>query len=415
MSLFKTSFWMGTTTLIKASLTYVMWKIIAVKVGPAGIALIEQFQNFIQVSRVSIPAGLNEGVVKYVSEYHDNEIEKSDILSNVTVMHIIICVVTLIAITLFSRDLSYLVFQTVIYQKMIILAGAGVILFVINNLGLSILNAEMELKKYVISTLANTIFNFALTCYLIMRFGLWGGLIGFALNQTIVGIFTTYLVIQSKFFKFKLFFSTINWSCIKKLARYSCIPLSTALIGPLASLMLTKNIVHSLGWTDAGYWQAMMRLSSGYLIIMSMLFGFYFIPKFSSLQSTVELKKEVIKSHYYIFPLILLGASLVFILKNPIVTIMYSKAFLPIIPLFKYQLMGDVSRAGTWILKNILVAKAMVKTCIILEVVFTLIYIFLTLLFVHYDGLIGTAIAFAITYAIFWITMIVFSVGYLKK
>ena len=93
---------------------------------------------------------------------------------------------------------------------------------------------------------------------------------------------------------------------------------------------------------------------------------------------------------------------------------MYSKAFLPMIPLFKYQLIGDVSRAGTWLLKNILVAKAMVKTCIALEIVFTLIYIFLTMLFVHYDGLIGTAIAFAITYSLFWITMIVFSACYLK-
>lgn len=414
MSLFRTSFWMGATTLIKAGLTYLMWKIIAVRVGPAGIAVIEQFQNFIQVSRVSIPAGLNEGVVKYVSEYHDNEAKKADVLSNVTAMHFVICIIVLIVLTLFSRELSYLVFHTVIYQKMIILAGAGIILFIINNLSLSILNAEMELKKYVIGTLANTIFNFALTSYLIIRFGLWGGMIGFTLNQTLIALLTAFLVIKSKFFKFKLFFSKINLSCIKKLARYSCIPLSTALIGPIASLLLTKQIVHSLSWTDAGYWQAIMRLSSGYLIIMGMVFGFYFIPKFSSLKTRSELKKEVIKSHYYIFPLILLGAALVFILKKPIVMIMYSKTFLPMIPLFKYQLIGDVSRAGTWLLKNILAAKAMVKTCIFLEVFFTLTYIFLTILFVHYDGLIGTAIAFAITYIIFWIFMIMFSVRYLK-
>ena len=75
---------------------------------------------------------------------------------------------------------------------------------------------------------------------------------------------------------------------------------------------------------------------------------------------------------------------------------MYSAAFMPVIPLFKYQLIGDIARASTWILKNILAARAMVKTCITIELMFTCSYILLTMLFVHYIGLIGTAIAFAI-------------------
>lgn len=415
VSLFRSSFWMGILTFIKAGLTYVMWKIIAVRVGPAGIAIIEQFQNFIQVSRVSIPAGLNEGVVKYVSEYHDNESKKSDILSNVVIMHVVLCVVVLVISLTMSRELSYLVFHSAQYQKMIMLSGVSMALFVINNFGLSILNAEMEIQKYSICTLINTLFNFLFTSALIWWFGLMGGLIGFALNQTITGIFTAFLVFKSKSFKIQLFFSKINLSSIKKLARYSCIPLSAALICPLSSLFLTKCIVNILSWVDAGYWQAMLRLSTGYSIVMHMVFGFYFIPKFSSIKKNSELQSEVIKNHYQIIPFIFLCATFVFIFKKQIVVAMYSNNFLPILPLFKYQLIGDVSRACTWPLKNILMAKAMVKTCIAIEIFFSSSYVLLTILFVHFFGLIGTAMAFAANYFLFWITMIIFSILYFNS
>src|SRR3990167_1679866 len=383
MSLFRTSFWTGLTTMLKVVLNYVMWKIIAVRVGPVGIAVIEQFQSFIQISRVSIPSGINEGIVKYVSEYQDNEKKKADIISNAMAMNIAIFGISFLILTVFSHYFSHLVFQTENHQRLIILTGSCIILFVINNFCLSLLNAHMEVKKYVVCMVANSLLNFILTSYLIIHYGLEGGLIGFALNQTLLGLFSAYLVVRSKWFNIKIFFSKINRDCIIKLAKYACIPLSAALLTPIASFFLTQYVVHSLSWESAGYWQAMMRLSSAYLIVMAMVFGFYFIPKFSSLKENSSLKKEIIKSHYAIFPLIIVGSLLIFLFKKQIIVIIYSTKFMPVIPLFKYQLVGDVARASTWILKNIFVAKAMVKVCITMEVIFILLNILLTVIFVQ--------------------------------
>lgn len=415
MTLFKSSFWMGLSTAIKALMTYVMWKIIAVRVGPAGIAIIEQFQNFIQLSRVAVPAGINEGVIKYGSEYRDDSFKKSGILTNALFINFIIFLISFFALIFFSHQFSEMLFQSDAYSREIILVAFGVILFIANSFCLSMLNAEMEIKKYFVSTVSATILNFALTTFLVIKLGLSGALVGFALNQTVICFLSIYLVIKSRWFRFQLFFSKINFSYIRKLVRYSFIPYSSALLVPVAYILTTKYVVSMLTWTDAGYWQALMRLSTAYLTVMAMIFGFYFIPKFSSLKTQVELKKEVIKSHYAIVPLIFLCASLVFIFKKQILTVMYSTAFLPALPLFKYQLLGDVARACTWLLKNILVARALVKASIIFEVIFTISYVVLTILFVHFYGLIGTAIAFAINYIAYWIAMIVFSSQYLKS
>ena len=155
MSLFRTSFWTGLTTMLKVVLNYVMWKIIAVRVGPVGIAVIEQFQSFIQISRVSIPSGINEGIVKYVSEYQDNEKKKADIISNAMAMNIAIFGISFLILTVFSRYFSHLVFQTDNHQKLIILMGSCIILFIVNNFCLSLLNAHMEVKNYVMGMIEN--------------------------------------------------------------------------------------------------------------------------------------------------------------------------------------------------------------------------------------------------------------------
>src|SRR3990167_1246786 len=415
MTFLKISFLMSVITLVKGILTYVMWKIIAVSVGPKGIAIIEQFQNFIQVSRVAIPTGINEGVVKYVSEYKENFEKKAWILSNAFAINIAFFVIALILLVFFSRIISHSVFQSTVHPGMIILVGVGIGLFILNNLGLSILNAEMDAKKYAICMIANTVCNFLTTAGLITYFGLIGGLIGFALNQTFVGLLTTYLVIKSRWFSIQLFLSKINFAGIKRLLTYSCIPLSATLVEPIALMIINRYLVDTLSWSDTVYWQAITRLSNSYLTLMTMVFGFYFIPKFSSLKTRQALRTEVIKSHYYLSPLILIAVVLVFLLKEKIIVLMYSTSFLPVLPLFKFQLLGDFARANTWILNNILVARAMVKGCLAMELTFTATHVLLTVIFVHYEGLIGCAMAFAVSYSLYWVTMIIFSILYLKE
>lgn len=415
MTFLKVSFLMSVITLVKVILTYVMWKIIAVSVGPKGIAIIEQFQNFIQVSRVAIPTGINEGVVKYVSEHKENFEKKSCILSNAFAINIAFFIIALILLVFFCRIISHSVFQSTVHPGMIILVGVGIGLFILNNLGLSILNAEMDAKKYAICAIANTVCNFLTTTGLIIYFGLIGGLIGFALNQTFVGLLTAYLVIKSRWFSIQLFLAKINFVGIKRLLTYSCIPFSASLVEPIALMTINRYLVGMLSWTDAGYWQAITRLSNNYLRLMQMVFGFYFIPKFSSLKTKQALRTEVMKSQYYLSPLILIAVVLVFLLKKKIIVLMYSTSFLPVLPLFKFQILGDFARANTWILKNILVARAMVKECLAMELTFTATYVLFTVIFVHYEGLIGCAMAFAVSYLLYWVTMIIFSILYLKE
>ena len=383
--------------------------------GPGGVAIIDQFQNFLQIARTSVVCGINQAVVKYVAEYKDNADKKTLILSSATTLNVVICILVSAILIGFSTQISHLILLSDDYASLIKLVAASTLLFAVNNLGLSILNGELEIQRYIYGITANTILNFIITVFLVIHYGLYGGLIGFILNQSLISVFTLYLVVKSKRFKLSDFFQGVDVGSAQSLIKYSLMIFTTAFITPISHIVVREYIANSLLWEDAGYWQGMIRLSSGYIIIMNMVLSFYYIPKLSATETMKELKTEVIRSYQLFFPLILLGVLLIFFLKEKIVVLMYSKEFLPMAALFKYQLIGDVARMGTWLLINILLAKALVKTFVACEIFFSMSYVILTMVFVHYFGLIGSAIGFTVNYLLYWIFMISFSTWYMAR
>ncbi|EKD69785.1 MAG: Lipopolysaccharide biosynthesis protein [uncultured bacterium] len=409
MTLFKTTLWTGFSTFIKVISTYLLWKIIAVYTGPTGMAVLEQFQNFIQICR-SLSCSLSQGIIKYVSEYKDNEEKKAKILSSALGFYFIISIIVTFLLILFSKFISEKVFSSFAYQKTIIILAISITLYSLNNLLLSILNGELEIKKYVSCNVANTILSFIITGYLVIYHGIQGGVIGLSLNQSIALALTIYLVIKSKWFNFHFYLNGIDKESIKKLFKYAIVSFVPILMVPISLMISRQWIAHELSWQEAGYWQGIMKLSDGYLILMDLMISVYLIPKLSSIRLLSEFKAEVINCYRLIIPCVFLGLSFIFLFKKQIVTILFTKEFYPMLILFKYQMMGDMARVGTWLLANIMAAKAMIKILVVSEITFNLSYIFLTMIFVHYYGLIGTSIAFAINSLIYFSSMIFFTV-----
>src|SRR3990167_2798694 len=132
MTLIKTTLWTGLSTLIKAISTYMTWKIIAIYTGPSGLAIIEQFQNFIQICR-SLSCSLNQGVIKYVSEYKHDEERKSRLLSSAFTFYITVSILVTIILLCFSTEISKNVFYSLAYKQTIILLAVSLILYSLNS------------------------------------------------------------------------------------------------------------------------------------------------------------------------------------------------------------------------------------------------------------------------------------------
>jgi polysaccharide transporter, PST family len=73
MGLVKTGLLNGVAVIIKMLTLLGINKILAVYVGPAGYALLGQFQNAVQMITVFASGAINTGVTKYTAEYHYDE------------------------------------------------------------------------------------------------------------------------------------------------------------------------------------------------------------------------------------------------------------------------------------------------------------------------------------------------------
>ncbi len=404
MTLFKTAIWTGISTVIKIIFNYLMWKIIAVYTGPVGLAVIEQFQNFLQIAR-SFSSSLNQGIIKYVSEFKHDEDKKSLVLSSAFPVSIFIAIVVSIILICFSNEFSLKIFHSLDYSRTIKILAVSITLYSLNGLLLSVLNGEFEIKKYVASNISNTLLIFALTVYLVMHYGIQGGLIGFVFNQSVSLLLTVYLVVKSKWFKLSSYVSGIDKRTLVKLIRYSFISFAPVLIVPITLIIMRKFIASQLSWQEAGYWQGIMRLSEAYIILLEVMVNIYFLPKISSIKTLAEFKAEVFSTYRLVIPVAIIGLLFVFVFKKQIVMILYDKQFFPMLCLFKYQLIGDLAKIGAWLLMIIMAAKAMVKVLVISEIIFNITLLIFTFICVHYFGLIGTSIGFAINNVLCLISM----------
>ena len=74
--------------------------------------------------------------------------------------------------------------------------------------------------------------------------------------------------------------------------------------------------------------------------------------------------------------------------------------------LFLWQLVGDILKIGSWILAYVMVGRAMVKTYLISEFLLWTTFILLARWGTDLIGVQGVTMAYALTYGLFWISMV---------
>jgi polysaccharide transporter, PST family len=415
MTLIKTSFWTGLSVAFRAISVFFISKIVALYTGPVGLALIEQFQNFMQIIRTFSGGLIQQGVVKYVSEYRDDENIKARMLSSALVVCMLVSLALGIFLFCFSSEIAVVMLQSIAYKKIMMIFSASIMLFSLNNLFSAILNGELEIRKFALCNIINSILVLITTTYLVIHDGLYGGLLALVFNQSIVLFFTLFLVVRCKWFKISSFLHGIDLESLSKILTYSLITIVGTLAVPLAQLLIRNEVASIFSWEDAGYWQAVTKLSNNFAILLDATLGVYYLPKFSALQSTRDLKTEIVQGYKLIFPLACITASFVFIFKKEIVILLYSRQFLPMLFLFKYQLIGDVARACAWLTSYVMFAKKMLKSLLVTEIFFFLFYPVATKTFIHYFGLVGTTMGFAVSNLFYWLLMLFFIVKYVQE
>jgi PST family polysaccharide transporter len=407
LKLINTTFFSAIITLIRISSGFVANKVIAIYTGPAGVALIGSFSNFISIVLTFANGAINTGLVKYTAEYEgDNERLKSLFSTSFKISLYCSGIVGLIMF-IFGSYFTKWIFTTHLYSNPIRVLGLTIVFYSLNSLLISILNGKKQIKTYTIVNTVGSIIGLVFSLILVYFFNILGALYALVLSQSIVFFVTLFLITKMQWFSLDYFKQKINLDIVKKLSHYSLMAIVTALTIPVSQIVLRNMLISDYGIQSAGIWQGMIRISDGYLMILTTALATYYLPKLSSLHTNIELRSEILNGYKLILPTVLFISFLIYRLRFFIIKTLYTSDFSPMSDLFFYQLVGDFFKIASWILAYLMVAKSMTKIYIITEISLTLSYILLGYICLFYFGIKGISIAFAISYFSYFITMIV--------
>ena len=414
MNLIKTSVLNGVAVLIKTATMFILNKILAVYVGPAGYAAIGQFQNFIQMVTSFAGGAINTAVIKYTAEYYEDENKQRTVWKTAGSIVSIFSFIFTFLVLIFHQQLSLYIFKTVEYGSVFIWFAVFLIFFNLNALLLAILNGKKEILKLVIANIAGSLFSLLVTSIMAVKYSLYGALVALSIYQSLNFMVTLSLCYRSNWFNWTYFYGKIDADIAKRFLAFASMALVSAICVPLSQMVIRSYLSHEYSVVYAGYWEAMIRLSAAYLMLVTTTLGVYYLPRLSELSNIQDIKKEIYLGYKLIFPLAVVGGVIVYMLKDWIIQLLFSAQFLPMRELFLWQMIGDSLKVGSWILAYLMLSKAMTRLFISTEIIFAFSSIFLTYLCTQIFGFEGVSVAHLINYALYWLVMSYFVFKSLK-
>jgi PST family polysaccharide transporter len=402
MTLVRTSLLNGVAVAVKVASAVILNKILAVFVGPAGYAIIGQFQNAVSIM-VSLTGGvLATGVTKATAQHFDDEVKQHAVWRTAMQLSLWASLAAGVALLFVGGWISEWLLHRADMRSIPVWLALGLPAMAANNLLMAIVNGKKEVGIYVSANIAGSLISFLVTGGLSFSFGLYGALVAFTINPAIVLLSTAALVVRRNWFTVKFVKGRIDRPALRELSGFGLMGLTTALTVPLSYMLIRDHLTASLGLTAAGYWQACWKISEIYLMLVTTTLSLYYLPRLAEIRTAVELKIEIVRVYRFVMPLVIAGAVTIFLLRDFIVVTLFTADFLPMRELFLWQLIGDVIKIGSWVLSYILLGRVMVKIVVVTDILFTVLFVLLSWGLIDIYGLVGVSMAYALNYCFYW-------------
>jgi len=378
-------------------------KAIAIFIGAEGLALIGNLRNFVGSTQTIATLGLYNGVVKYVSKFKDDLKNLSKTLSTVfyfgftsTILVSFFCY--------FKADLiNNIIFPTYNNYAYVIKIFAIVLPFYsLNMFSFSIMNGFSKYKILIIINIIGQILGVSIAVLLIYQNRIDGALISVVIAESIIFLITLVGITNRRSLAPLIQVKQFSWRFSKKMAHYSVMALFSAVILPLVTLVIRSYIIENVGYKDAGFWEAMTRISKYYLMLVTSLMAVYMLPRFAEIDSIKEFRKEVFSFYKAVMPSFIIGLLVIYLLRSYIVVFIFSNEFEPVENLFLWQLLGDLLKVLSMVIVYQFLAKKMFWHYIVTEIFFLVMLYLTSIYFVDLYGVKGAVVGHFVSYLIYY-------------
>lgn len=405
MTLTGTTLLNGIAVLTRLLTALVLNKVLAVMVGPHGYGVIGQFQSFASMVVAFASAPVTNGVVKYTAEFGGQKTRQHEVWRTAATLGLIVSLATSLLLLVFQRPLAMWSIADAGRSWLVVLLAVALAFMVLNALLIAILNGLKQLRSLVLANIAGSLISALTAIGLVSLHGLNGALAALAISQSLAFVVTLLIFRRAVRASLRSLFGRLDPALSRGLGRFAIMGLTSAITIPLAQMLMRDHLADSFGWSTAGLWQALWKISETHLLLLTSTLSVYFLPRFAEIQDPNELRRELRRGLAFVTPLVLTTSALLFLGRNDIVELLLSERFLPMLDAFGYQLLGDVLKVISLVPAYTMLSHGQTKVYVVTEVLFAVLLTSLTVWFSDSMGLRGAALGYALTYAIYGVTM----------
>ncbi|WP_201315320.1 O-antigen translocase [Dyella sp. EPa41] len=401
MNIVRASFYTAASTAARLLAGLVVMKLVAWFAGPEGVGRLGQFMSLMSLLAVLAGGGISAGVVKYVAEYRDDHPRLVRLLGAALWYALGASLLMGVATLVFSQPLARWLLGDGRYADLMRVLAVAQLGIALANYVLAVINGFMDVRRLALVQIAGSALNVAMVAWLAHWLQLYGALLALVLGQVLwlaVGLPAWW---RSPYFQRGMLRLRFDREMIGRLAGFSVMTLTAALVSPLVNIAVRDHLAALFGWEQVGYWQAVSKVSDAYLLFITTAINVYYLPKLASIDERALLIAEMRNAYRFLLPLVAVLALAIFIARGWVTWLLFSEGFSPANALYGPQLAGDVIKIASFILSYLMLAKAMTRLFVVSECVFAASYLGLVYLFTASFGLVGAVYAFAANYTLY--------------
>jgi O-antigen/teichoic acid export membrane protein len=407
--LFKITSLNSLSVALKIGIGLITSKILAIFVGPSGMALVGNLRNFSSSLESISTLGFSNGIVKYVAEKKKENEQLYKIISTAFICLLVITIILSFILYFFASFWNKQIFGNDFDYRIVFKATALVLpWYAISVFLLSLINGLGKFKNVIWINILGNIIGLLVSLYMILHFKTLGALLSIVISPALLFFVTFYFINKEFNFLRTIKFRYFDFRVLKNLSSYSLMALVSSVLGPIVYLAIRKNVIQIVGLEQAGYWETIVRISSYYMMFVTTILSVYFLPKLAVAQNNQETKKIFWSFYKHILPVFAVALIVIYFSRFFIIKLLFTDEFMPVTALFFWQLIGDVFRTASWILGFQFFAKKMTKAFIISEIASLAVLYFSSHCLVVLFGIHGVVMAQALDNFIYLLVLCVY-------
>lgn len=355
-------------TVLKAIGGLIILKVMASQLGPEAFGQLGQLMTVVAITSMFAGGGITQALIQNLAGADSDE-ERQRRLGAALKIYLAEASIVAIILVVFSHHLARFLLNRDDLAWLFWILAATQWLVGANNILQALLSALHNVRAIIIINALGILAGVGLFLLLLMDSYFVGatlGLVFFPAATGLIGVIAAPFVLPASWRRVIL---RTQRDDMKALLSYSLVMLVTVTAVPLAQLTVRDLLGDALNWSYVGYWQGVLKISDTYMQFLGMLLIYYALPRFSAQPDSASLDKVFRSMRWPLFALMAAGMIFLFLIREPVIRLLFSADFLPARDYFLPQMIGDLMRVLSLIYVYYAVSRGARLMPIVLELV----------------------------------------------